>query len=478
MIIKKTIAFLALILLVSETINAQITSPGFKITYATVEENEEEHTSQVTHEIYVNEQKIKIVMPNVFPNRIFLANKKEDQGLLVYPSLSSYVLYELSNADTSVLQFIPHNTKTIAGYPCKLAQLKITDEDGYLEEEILDIWYSEDLPKVYWSNFDELKGLPGAALQISKSNGLSLLAQSVHPVEMNDQDFAIPEDYQQIDEMAIPEDKAPQVAEDLFLYQDSISGYYGLRDHQGKKITDAEYLDIGLFQYGLSIAQHSNQKFGILDLSVKAVIPFIYDYVMNDYAYEQFLVGLDEKYGLLDSQGKLVIPTNYDYISFIQDGYAIFSSGDQFGMINDKNEIVIPAGYPVIVGNNSTHFITIDDDHYTLGDIKSNKIMASGYDYISTTEEPNLFLALKDDKYGFLDQQGKVKIPFIYSNASPFVDGKAYVITLSDEAILINTKGEKIDTVDAVSDGTAEYLEALEEIERVSRESLEATEKE
>lgn len=54
-----------------------------------------------------------------------------------------------------------------------------------------------------------------------------------------------------------------------------------------------------------------------------------------------------------------------------------------------------------------------------------------------------LALFKKDDKYGFLNKKGEVKIHAIYDNAYPFINGMAYV-ELNGKVGYINKKGEEI----------------------------------
>jgi len=102
---------------------------------------------------------------------------------------------------------VPNKTKTIAGYQCKLAQVKINDTEGGFENDTLDIWYTEELPRVYWEGFDELRQIPGATLQITTPTGIEMVAQSVVKSELNDNDFIIPKQYKQIDKADSPLEK-------------------------------------------------------------------------------------------------------------------------------------------------------------------------------------------------------------------------------------------------------------------------------
>lgn len=75
------------------------------------------------------------------------------------------------------------------------------------ENDTLDIWYTEELPRVYWEGFDELRQIPGATLQITTPTGIEMVAQSVVKSELNDNDFIIPKQYKQIDKADSPLEK-------------------------------------------------------------------------------------------------------------------------------------------------------------------------------------------------------------------------------------------------------------------------------
>ncbi len=246
-----------------------------------------------------------------------------------------------------------------------------------------------------------------------------------------------------------------QMAENLYVFEDATTRLVGLKDSEKKTIVPAQYLYIAPFVGDISIVQYKNEKYGTINSVGKVTIPFKYDYLGYDDYLEQFVFGLNERYGVMDKTGNILIAANYDMISVINGGYAIFQLNNNYGLLNQGGKIVIPARYSYISENNSTHFISIENDKYNLADIKMNRIIAPDYDFISITEEPNLFLASKDGKYGYLDGQGKIAIPFIYSGATAFSDGIASVsLADSDDVILINTKGERIeiDTEEEESD--------------------------
>ncbi|WP_293945595.1 MULTISPECIES: WG repeat-containing protein [unclassified Sphingobacterium] len=459
---KKTFLSFAVLMAASTVSLAQI-NKAFKIDYAIVVTNANSGTEQEApvslYEAYVSNDKIKVVSSADGQESIFLAKKNEDKSTILYPSLSKYTVHE-DEATSFSIKLVPGQTKNIAGYPCKLAQIELPNMEDIEGNSTLSIWYSEKLPVIYWEGFDIFKKIPGGVLQVTTPLGVDIVAQSVANSQLNDSDFIVPEDYDQVDSIYgdEQEEENNQMAENLYLFEDSTSGLMGLQDDAQQIVVPAQYHYITPFVGEVSVVQFKNEKYGAINLTGKTVIPFQYDYLSYDDHSEQFLFGTNEKYGILDKTGKVLIPANYDMISFINGGYAVFQQNEKYGILNQVGKIVVPASYSFISENNGTHFISVENDKYSLVDIKTNKILTPAYDFISITEEPNLFLSSKDGKYGYLNGQGKIAIPFIYSGATSFSDGLASVTKEgSDDVILINTKGEQVE-LDAAAEAVAEEI--------------------
>ncbi|WON93493.1 MULTISPECIES: WG repeat-containing protein [unclassified Sphingobacterium] len=457
---KKISLSFAAILAASTMSFAQI-NKAFKINYAityAVDPSEEAQAAPVSvYEAYVNNDKIKVISASGDGEEsIFLIKKNEEQSIILYPGLAKYVVKE-NALSPHTIKFVPNQTKMIAGYPCKLAQVEIPISEDNDENSTLSIWYSDKLPATYWEGFDLFKKIPGAVLQLTTPLGMDMITQNIADSQLDDKDFIVPEDYEQVASIYDAEEDSEennQIAENLYLFEDAATNLLGVQDSEEKTIVPAQYLYIAPFVGDLSIVQYKNEKYGAINLAGKPIIPFQYDYLGYDDHLGQLVFGLNEKYGVMDKSGKILISPNYDMISFINGGYAVFQQKNKYGILNQAGKIIVPATYSYISENNSTHFISIENDRYNLTEIKTNKIVAPDYDLISVTEEPNLFLASKDGKYGYLDGQGKVAIPFIYSGATSFSDGVASVsLADSDDVILINTKGERVE-IDAAAEAT------------------------
>lgn len=73
-----------------------------------------------------------------------------------------------------------------------------------------------------------------------------------------------------------------------------------------------------------------------------------------------------------------------------------------------------------------------------------------------------MLLAKQDSMYGYLGQDGRKAIPFVYLYASSFSDGLAAVMTMNEKYFFINKQGEmvikpkKYDKVGEFINGTCE----------------------
>ncbi len=89
-----------------------------------------------------------------------------------------------------------NETKTIAGYKCKKAQMTVTDKDG--KSQPVDVWYTEELNNyVPEDGFKGFKGMP-MEYQIAK-NGMkmNISVTSISKEAVADNMFTIPEGYKE-----------------------------------------------------------------------------------------------------------------------------------------------------------------------------------------------------------------------------------------------------------------------------------------
>ena len=383
----------------------------------------------------------------------FLSNKKSGETYIVVPTDEQYTLHMRdSYGDGIQVELIPGKTKTIAGKTCKLAQFKVpySTEEG--EKDIIELWYTEDIPSLYWPEFGFLKQLPGAMLELS-NNGNGLTAHEISVKELDKQVFEIPDGYSEVNmEEATAEDEeedsiATEVDEDRYLYKDENTQLVGLMDEEGNIISPAEFSHIEYFRGGISPAIKSEGKYGAIDKQGKTVLPFKYDYLSYDQEYDQYLYGEGEKYGFLNGKGEVLVPAKYDMVNHMIEGYGVVYLNEKSGIIDRTGKLVVPITHEAILETNGRNFVTSEGDQYVLYAINGNKMITKGYDLISLSVDSKLILVQKDEKYGYIDETGKVVIPLKYTSATAFNEGVAIVMENDDaeSVYYINEKGERIE---------------------------------
>ncbi|KHF39139.1 hypothetical protein LQ50_17065 [Halalkalibacter okhensis] len=213
------------------------------------------------------------------------------------------------------------------------------------------------------------------------------------------------------------------------------------------------------------------KKWGYININGQFIIEPQFDeaneFQMNGLA----IVSLNNQYGLLDQTGQFFIPPIYDSILPFTDGRAIITDHEGYKVINEGGHVLTKKAYELIMpyvnqravfadtSNNQYRYGYLDElgkeripaqfeiaydfkDGKALVKIKENEFaliqlsgeVAHSFPYASMMGYSEGLIAFSQafgDKWGYVDEQGKVVIPPQYTYASPFKDGRA-VINLSE----------------------------------------------
>lgn len=86
------------------------------------------------------------------------------------------------------------DTMTIAGMHCQKAVFQHPEKEEYK----INVWYTTELPALYWQKYSYLKAVPGCALAVTtKSGGLEIgiKAQRIEKLDIPEKFFLPPADY-------------------------------------------------------------------------------------------------------------------------------------------------------------------------------------------------------------------------------------------------------------------------------------------
>ncbi|MBL1407595.1 WG repeat-containing protein [Sphingobacterium faecale] len=382
---------------------------------------------------------------------IYVGNKDENSAFALLPDSEEYVIIADGSQDDEEeyvlpVELVAGKQKKIAGYNCKLATVKVDYGTGEDESTTIEIWYTEDIPNLYWGEFSFFKQLKGAVLSLKLGN-YAFKATNVVSENVDNSFYEIPDNYTEMEDEGM-NGMNEQLTEDRFVYADEEGVLYGMRDGEGNAITQPLYTYISAFtEDNVSVVIDDKEKYGAIDKDGKLLVPCKYDYLSYDEGTQQYLFGQGEKYGLLHKDGKIYVPAKYDMISFFNQGYATITLNDKSGLIDQNQKIVVPVQYDVIFEYNKHNFTTIEDEKYVLNSIAQKKKVVGGFDFLSLSLDCNVILAQKDGKYGYIDENGKTVIPFKFTFANTFSDDMAAVAEdeETEDIYYINTKGQRID---------------------------------
>lgn len=202
------------------------------------------------------------------------------------------------------------------------------------------------------------------------------------------------------------------------------NGKFGIINIDGKKITDAIYEDIDTLQFKEGeLLVKQNEKYGVINIKGVTIVKPVYDEISSDKYYEEQLgykksgyivkKTTDEgyRYGYVNYKGKQIIDTKYNDLSRITDinnenVYLICAQNGQYGLIKNKKKI-INNEYQALTYNDSNNTITaLKGKRYGVINIEGKVIVPFEYKEIDTTGK-NIYAVAEDDTTKVFDENGK-----------------------------------------------------------------------
>jgi|GEM_PF-3088797 len=209
----------------------------------------------------------------------------------------------------------------------------------------------------------------------------------------------------------------------------SISNKWGFINEKGNEVIPFEYTAVGEFYYGLCRVEKNGQQL---------VINKSGDVVLNHQDVYLYSIGLlklnalqDKTYTYRIDSLTTIIPINEQLVKIKRE--------NKYGLINTKGETILPAVYTEIsVGNSKTTFGILKDKQWKV-------VQYGGSTYsvdkkiLSIQGFYNDYAGMKynNGKYGFIDNQGKIRVAPQYDQIRPFENDVA-VIQLNGKWGIIN----------------------------------------
>ncbi len=161
-------------------------------------------------------------------------------------------------------------------------------------------------------------------------------------------------------------------------------------------------------------------------------------------------------WGFMNQNGEVAVPA-CDEIRFFKNGMAMIADVVDkeselllFGFINKDGKMVVPKKY--LDATEFSEGLAWVMNHDERGYVDTNGRMVLPWDttgFGSSFSEGLAVMTNKNDRFGYIDKQGKTVIPFIYDEVTPFINGLARVNILGKWGF-INKKGDLVIPADYV----------------------------
>lgn len=224
-------------------------------------------------------------------------------------------------------------------------------------------------------------------------------------------------------------------------------GKYGIIDFNKTTILETKYDEIkDICASGMYVVKEDG-KYVIIDKNDEKIIDDSFEDI-KEISDNYIVIEKNNKYGVIDKENNKIIDTSYQDISIMNSEYFIAKKDDKYGILNKNQETVLNFEYKDISYISSGDFIVaakddvesiIFDSNFEekLSGIISELNTAKGYIKIYNDSEykyynfkfeekqskdiltnNTLFLSKKDGKYGYVDENGKVVVDYIYDDAT------------------------------------------------------------
>ncbi|HEY6160354.1 MAG TPA: DUF4412 domain-containing protein [Bacteroidia bacterium] len=126
-------------------------------------------------------EKYQVVLVDIMGNKYMIRQTTEQ--------------YKKDNDGKQTVKLIDGETKTIAGYKCKKAEVTSTEKDGKTFTTV--VWYTDEFKPTTSSDFSKFNGLPGFPMEFESKQGpytMKLSVKSITKGTVADSKFEVPAD--------------------------------------------------------------------------------------------------------------------------------------------------------------------------------------------------------------------------------------------------------------------------------------------
>ena len=183
--------------------------------------------------------------------------------------------------------------------------------------------------------------------------------------------------------------------------------------------------------------------------------------------YNSSIEGHDDTCGFKDHTGRIITPAIYDRCGDFHDGMAYVTHGyDTIGYVDTKGKVAIPVIYPIFFDFipemrdfSEGRVAVYKDDKWGFMDKQGKLVIPSVYRYVGDFSG-GLATVSKDAEFGAINYAGDTVIDFRYQQLGNFKEGLANFSLTDDQKVgYINTKGQPV--IASTWDAALDFSEGL-----------------
>lgn len=218
---------------------------------------------------------------------------------------------------------------------------------------------------------------------------------------------------------------------------------YFIIDDKGVKIKDLPYDELINLSGGLTRTRQ-NGKYGLLDDQLDLILEPVYNQIIYfDVEHKLIQVEKNGKHGYCDLEERFVIPLEYDYCSSIMNGQIIVKKGGKHGLYNTKHEAILPLEYEQIISVYDKDIYLVELNQ-KMGFFRGNeKEIEFSFEVLNLINSDH-FIARKEGKYGLIDSDENVIIPFNYDSMTYNYNNSTLNISQNNKYGIIDLKGQVV----------------------------------
>lgn len=250
------------------------------------------------------------------------------------------------------------------------------------------------------------------------------------------------------------------------------NGKQGVSDLDGKKIIQLKYDNIIIT--GNSINAQKGDEVTVFNSEGEKLKNSNFISVLETDNKNYFItIDKNENYGVIDKDDNVIIDNKYTFIDYLFDNYFVAQNEEKIGIVDDKGKEVIKFDYDVLQKIEGTDLIQgIKNENIDLIDKNMKKILTMKnaqidikenyikiynsedrkylqYDgkevsNINVIKEAKLFAKKSNNKWGFVDKNGNIKIQYTYDMVTELNEYGYAGIKLNGKWGVINSEGKII----------------------------------